>query len=282
MNVARKFLLVSIALISLLFYACEKDNVTPDDEFDETTTTCKIEQVVRVDGGNTDILSFGYNDTDALRRIGERHDGEATDYKVTEVEFNDDGTIRLIEEYDIASNPDFLLRSYTYTWSGGKIITIVEQRNDVTSPYSKTYTYAYNGDNLASITESGDPDGENMKMTDIVYEKGNMKSATIDFSGDGLITAKLTASFDDKYNHAKHLLPLPEVMLESFNNNNIISVELAEEVNLIIITYPAGSKILDRSYTYNDENEVAIKTDKPGILDDSGGNRTYTVTYICD
>ena len=283
MEYLRKCLIVILTVFTVAFVACEKDGATPEDEFTETTTTCRIDKIIRVEKGNTDILSFGYTETnDTLRRVGEKHDGETNDYEVTEVEFNDDGSIKRIEEYDVASNPDFLLRSYTYTWSGNKIVTIVEQRNDVTTPYSKTHTYTYNGDKLASVTESGNPDGENMKMLNIVYENGNVKTMDIDFKGDGITVAKVAGTFDDKYNHVKHLLPLPEVMLELFNNNNIISIELTEELSMGLETAPVGSKIIDRTYTYNDQNEVASKTDKPTFVEESGGNRVWTITYLCD
>jgi hypothetical protein len=217
-----------------------------------------------------------------LRRVGVRRDGEVNDYEVAEVTFNEDGSIYKIEEFDIASNPDFLLRAYTYTYSGDKIITITELRNDAATPYTRTHVYKYNGDNLASITQSGDPDGENMKMTNIVYENGNMKSADFDFDGTGLIIAKVTATCDDKFNHVKHLLPLPEAMMERFNNNNVVSVQLVEDVNMGVQNVPAGSKILDRVYTYNDNNEVATKTDKPGFFDDGGSDGVWTITYLCE
>lgn len=269
-------------LITPFLISCDEDedNLTiDDDEVIELTSTCKIDQITRTENGYASVHTYHY-DGDKITKITDRNEGASEDNSSIEVTYNTDGTYQKIEEFSDWGDGYQLRRLYTYTYNtDGKISVMNQTRYDYSEAYNSTTTITYEGGNPVSVISTG---ADNMKVTDITFEDGNMKTAKLDFNGDGSVVVDIIITSDDKYNNAKHDLPT-ENILDFYNENNMISVEFVNAFTMGETEVPAGSKIVDRTLTYTAEGEVLKMIDHPTIFDgDNGENRTKDFAYICN
>ncbi|MBI5538729.1 MAG: hypothetical protein HY951_01620 [Bacteroidia bacterium] len=85
---------------------------------------------------------------------------------------------------------------------------------------------------------------------------------------------------DTKKNYKRFDTPYyVEDFIYFFNKNNIISISLVNEETDGNNIFPAGTKILDKAYTYTSNSEANTIIEHPGYFNSLA--KTTTCTYNC-
>ncbi|MDZ4847338.1 MAG: T9SS type A sorting domain-containing protein [Chitinophagales bacterium] len=175
-----------------------------------------------------------------------------------------------------------IIKTITYTRTSGKI-SRVDATGDNGSAWSISHDIAYDGNgNIQQIVVdttsiTGSPEVFDASFLDIVWANGNISTLSILLGSD---TIELTATTDNKNNIFKKILNTEAAtyLFQAASLNNLVTVELVNDESAIGQT--AGTKIVDRIFTYNTDNDVEIMEEKSTPLNQSAKTTQYI--YDCN
>ena len=112
----------------------------------------------------------------------------------------------------------------------------------------------------------------------MVWTSGNVTRVdlVVDFGG-GDMTIELAGSYDTK-NNLERLIGLTDAsdLIWHYCSNNMLNLTLVyDELGI----GSAGDKVMERTYTYNANDEVLTATNVPALFE--GGNSERTYSYEC-
>jgi hypothetical protein len=165
---------VALALIATLFFACQKD---PDGSI-LSPANCTLEKVVYYDTDGTpeDTAKLTYSGSQITRvdysdvaitleytngKVSKRNilaQGTTVVAYYDQFTYNTDGTVSKVESFLSALGTPMQYYSYEYTYSSGKIATILEKQ-DTTSTGGGAlvpvynYIFTYTGNNITKVDE---------------------------------------------------------------------------------------------------------------------------------
>jgi len=147
-----------------------------------------------------------------------------------------------------------LNETYVYTFADSLLQTIIKRGKYNKSSYKKTYTFTHTGNHISSLTISGDPAGNNSKYTNISYLNNDIVSFNYDPTGTGKVINLSTAQVDAYSNINNFKLPIPDNLIESFSNNNLVEVTVTNPSNVILDsgdTIKPGSDFIQNTFVYD-------------------------------
>lgn len=268
--------LMAAAVFSIV--SCKKEDDSSTTTSGSTTSaviTCTLNRQVRSQSGSTNDTTWHiYNSSNKVIQI--KHD-----WGFDTIIYNSSGQLSMVKEMQNGNSVPTTTYSYTYT--GNNLTQIIEKGTDNGTPYTKTSTITYNSSNLPlDITTKGDPDGKNLGLKNIIWSGNNPISADLDFDGTGTTIIECTISTDGKKNIKRFGFPANGPDHLNWFCSNITAATTKNAENLVIITLPAGSKIIENTYSYNSNNEVTKRVEIPNTTIDPGAKQTiYDYTLDC-
>ena len=234
--------------------------------------SCILTKAIRVVtdslGSHTDSTIYAYNTSNQVTTVTNGSDHSTLTYS--------GGMLDMRMDYSGGSTT--ANRTYTYTWSGSYLTKIVETGTNNSTPYTSTTTISWSGSAVSSITQTGNPNG-NVSVTNIVMSGGDVTSADVDPVGGGaLTTIHLTVACDGKKNNSRFVIP-NDFVLPFFCTNNIVSATATNTITLGPTTIHAGDKILNATFTYTSEGEVATQSNAATVFDKNPS--VTTNSYDC-
>lgn len=280
MKMKKLIFLLCVAIIgTMVFNSCE---LLEDIGDKNNTSVCKIDSIVITEAEQTDeVEKYRYDESGKLMRVEYYSEGHL-DYIDTIIYF--ENHIVAIERYNVFNTTPHEVTAINYT--NGEITTLVNERNDGELTITTTTTITYDGNYVLSIEEISDnsnPEEDNYnKLDNFVYFNENIISAdyTVGRTDGEQATIILNITYDNKNNLGKMRLIGSGVgdFIEQINQNNILSVEAAED-------YPPdiaqGDKLVNRlSFNYNNKNNVTSYVEGISLFEET--SKTYTITYYCN
>lgn len=253
---------IILAILSITFFSCKKDKNTTS----APAVTCQLTQKVETQGGYSDTSKYTYNSAKKVVKII-----SGNSYRMDTIIYNTAGKISAVNSYQNST----LYSSIVYNYTGSILTSSVKTR----SVYTTTTNFTYTGSVLTAITmTTNDPQEQAMSIIDLVWSNGNVISGTIDFGGGALWEVVITS--DGKNNISRFDYPnTGGDFIDFFNKNNIISVSLVNQETDGVNTFPAGSKLVDNTFTYTSNNEISTINSQASIFNTQ--TSTTTCTYSC-
>ncbi|GIV34985.1 MAG: hypothetical protein KatS3mg031_2520 [Chitinophagales bacterium] len=223
---------------------------------------------------------YEYDNQNRIVRITHTDSAQLNPGRYDTVYYNSSGQIDKIETYmDTSGGTWVLWRTTVFTYSAGKL-----SRIQASGTNSGTWTMAhdilYDGSGqMQSIvidqsTTSGNIDGFPGSFIDMVWQNGNVTQLKMVIGSD---TIPVGGSFDNKPNVLAKRVPVdgaPDILQRGFANNLIELVTLAP-ASLMGVPLPANTKLIDREYTYNTDNNVETFTEKPSVFEENSRTTQY-------
>jgi len=258
----------------LIFFSCKKEEKTTTDEKPVLTTSYVLKYVVdSISPTSNDTAWFYYNN------IGKLVKKKYSNNKFDTVIYNASGMVVLVKTF---SNSNLITptRTIDYVYLANQLTSVTEK--GANNSYTKVTTLAYGPTNLLlSLTTTGDPNNENIKLSNISWNNGNIDTATLDFNGMGLIVLNVKASCDNKLNIKKNdIIPAGGDVILLFCNNNMISVETTKPFTFLTTNIAVGTKVIDWTYKYDSKNNVVQKVERPSTI--SGSTLVLKHDYYYD
>lgn len=199
--------------------------------------------------------------------------------------YNGNGKFDKVIQIDVF-NPDTPRQTTQFVYDvNNRIIKIMESGNNQNGPWTKNTDIAYNGNgeiismiiDPASVT--GQIDGFGGNFTNMVWSSGNCTSLTLlgDVDGDLIIdTLELAATYDNKNNRFRLEYPTEATDLFDMSSaNNLLSAAFINNE----VAGPAGTKVVDFSFTYTAQNEILVATQHPALFEEDSMITLFT--YDC-
>ncbi len=245
-----------IAVLTLAIFSCKKDK-------NETTNTvpAKVyllteDSIVNQTYSSKNVRQFIYNSSKKLVKIEYTTPPQTAYSQFDTLIYNTDGTLHIVNTC-LAAFPAYPYATKTYTWTSGKITSIVETGNNG-SAYTRTRAYIYSTSGYPSSMTvtytTGSGTGEPETFTNLVYANGNLTNARLEGFGPAVATTDLTAA--NPYLGMNVYTDNLDLM---FNKNNLTLARLDTVPNTVFVT---------KTYTYSNGRVATIHTvDQYGTSD---------------
>lgn len=268
----KKYLVIMVALLtqSLFLGSCGKDDPDPIEKSSDCSGTSVINQEnIVYEDGDSEKRTYYYNTNKKVVKIEYSFNGAAAYSRFDTVIYTNTSSteIESVKSYTV-SNLTTPYKTNTYTYSGGKIVSVNEVGTN-TAAFNRTRSFIYNGEVLSKmkinystgtrVTEEID------SITNIVFANGNVTSAKIHAAGtagDGQ-TVNLTYSTvaPNPYLGLNIFVEDPMTM---FNANNASAATVGGFIPVFSRTYTytndrvassyevtTGEEDINRTFTYN-------------------------------
>lgn len=252
---------VFLAILIIIVCSCKKDSNSNN----TTGTYCQLSKKIESTSGYSDTSYYTYNLFNELIKISSNHSSF-----IDSISYNALGKIDSINTFqnNILTNTTHFYYSNNKltivdgTWAG---FIILNYPSGSLQPNSISSTLFFQEFGVNSIT-------------DIAWSNGNIVSATFNYGSN--MNWEVSVLSDTKKNYKRFDTPISvEDFIYFFNKNNIISISLVNEETDGYNIFPAGTKILDQTYTYTSNSEANTITEHPGYF--NSHSKITTCTYNC-
>jgi len=240
-----------------------------------------------VESGNgaTSHSYYYYNADSKLVKKEKVDSNSVTVNYMDTVIFNIEGRVDSVISYENWTGGNYHTISLEYDGQGR--IVRADETGDNGSPWRKTYDLLYNTDgDLESMeidqsTLTGTPEGIAADWLDLVWDEGNIISATMSIDVLGFGTPDLiemNISYDTLKNLSRlKMLSDPMELIFRGNKNNMTSTKFANDENIGgFFSVSAGTAALQSDYTYNTYDEAKSEEMLPTILQTTTSKTSYT------
>jgi hypothetical protein len=271
----KKYLLIIIALFTqaVFLVSCGNDDPDPDPvENGACTGTIVLQKdSIKYETGGSEKREYIYNDDKKVVKILYTYNSAANHTKFDTVIYANTSSTEIasVKSYN-TSNLSSPFKTNTYTYSGGKLISVNEVGTN-TAAYNRTRSYIYNGGVISKMKinyTSGAREAEEIdSITNIVITNGNVTSAKIHAAGAAGNGQTVSLAYStDAPNPYLGLNTNIEDPMTMFNANNATSATVGGGI-LTIFT---------RTYTYSNGRVATSHEETTGetTLD-------RTLTYAC-
>jgi hypothetical protein len=260
-------LLLTTAVITSAQCVLQQDSVSSGDNATEHenyfyNAQGKINKVTRIDPGQTLYYTYDslvYNGTTGYLDFRYRMDvGIATPRDTTAYVHNGSGQITRVNASGVSGDGEYWAMSHDVVYnSSGNVTNIILD--------------------ISSVV--GSPEGMEGSFLNMVWTAGNVTSVDLVFKlGGEDMALELIGLYDTKNNFERHTgLSEASDLLWYYSTNNMLNLTFVNDEPAIGAS--AGDKAIERTYTYNANDEVLTTTNVPAVFD--GGNSENTYRYDC-
>ena len=209
--------------------------------------------------------------------------GSTSINSIDSILYGSNGKQSILRNYDASLTTIHSTTTLTYDASD-RVTRVHIHQDDGQNTATIAHDISYNSSGeitdiiVDPISVTGNPDGFPFNFENLVWQGGGVASLSLvgDIMGTGVDTIELTVAFDTM-NNVRHNLPIEEVgdLIESVSSHNILSLTTVNDEAF----GPAGTLALDRTYTYNSNNDVITREDRAAVFNSE--EQTIAYGYQC-
>ena len=259
--------IILFSLFTITLLSCKKDSTSVTKN---TAIACQLSNKIETTSDYSDTSYYTYNLLSKVIEISYHH----SSYRDSII-YNLSGNISSINNYQNG----VLKRTTNYYYSGLNLTHIY-------TPEIESISLNYPADCFLpdsiflSSSYNVSIDFNVRSISNIVWSNGNVVSATFNYDNGNIWEVSVIS--DNKRKLKRFDIPFSWSLvdlLHYFNKNNIISISLVNEETDEMNIFPAGTKILDKIFTYTTNNEVNTIFEPSYYFNFQ--ERNTTCTYNC-